>query len=951
MRLKKILPIAVGGGLGGPILIFVLLMVLYPNLLASGIVMKKLETAFGGKAEAERVFFGWKSGVEISNLLVQGEKDESPVLKVDSVHLKFAVLSLLKDKVVIKRLVVDRPEMVIHVGGAEAQKEYGRDGAPRLTPAGILAGVFADFSRIKYNLPDIIEAEINDGAFKFVNLYKDESTQVDNLNIKLTGVRPGSAARIEGECDITGGGGQDHAVVSGIFRSLDSAAALAGELAFTSGFAEVRAAADMKGPNNPGTKVLSVSIKGDLQKAIARLGAILPLPKDAKIRGNIDSELSEIVQPGGTMLLEGQTSAVDLYLKAAPFFAEPFSASSPVFSYRLGINPRDEIVKIEKSTFSADKMSIDLSGVVHTDGTVDTNVRVSVPLEELGVRLARIYIPSDKFTVTGDLTGDMKIEGALDKIITLRGRSKVENLDFKFESYYYTDPEVTIQYNLDYNQETAVMNVRTIEVGDGILAMTLEQCSVQLGENGYYQGDLDLSTDIQKVGRLLRAPEFLQLKGVGTLYLDFKGRFTSPFYEGLRVSGALGVGKVIYEAYKVTDISVNEFTLKDNHLSVVLNMLANDTPAEAVLDLDLLERVVNIKEFMLSGDEVNLGLSGAVHRDGTLQAEIHLSAPAEDILARLAQRYTYLGKVTSTGDMNSDIQVLGTIGDVITLQGFSRVKDLTVGFETYKYTDPEVKLQYHLNYNSREEAAHITNIERVSGLFISNLKNGLITLGGERYYQGKLSLDCDMKKIDSVYELPPSLKLEGVGKVDLDLKGPITRPFYKGVSASGIIAGDDVIYDDSRITVQVSDIASERLTLENGRLSTKLDMELDGIPASAVFDVDLALDPYIEAEFHTSQVPVTYVMDGGELSGLITLDVDEARGEGLNWSETLKKTLTASGNLKVEEGRVAAAEILSTVFMGLAEPGVAEHIALIMSDFSVENERIYTKEFYMEGAL
>ena len=54
MRLKKLLPVAVGGGLGGPILIFVLIMVFYPNLLLSGIIKKKLETEFGGKVEAEK---------------------------------------------------------------------------------------------------------------------------------------------------------------------------------------------------------------------------------------------------------------------------------------------------------------------------------------------------------------------------------------------------------------------------------------------------------------------------------------------------------------------------------------------------------------------------------------------------------------------------------------------------------------------------------------------------------------------------------------------------------------------------------------------------------------------------------------------------------------------------------------------------------------------------------
>lgn len=70
MRLKKLLPIALGGGLGGPILIFVLMMVFYPNLFVSGIIMNRLETEFGGKARAEAVYFGWKKGLVIIKVVL-----------------------------------------------------------------------------------------------------------------------------------------------------------------------------------------------------------------------------------------------------------------------------------------------------------------------------------------------------------------------------------------------------------------------------------------------------------------------------------------------------------------------------------------------------------------------------------------------------------------------------------------------------------------------------------------------------------------------------------------------------------------------------------------------------------------------------------------------------------------------------------------------------------------
>src|SRR3989338_9136655 len=223
MRLKKLFPVAVGGGLGGPILIFVLIMVLYPNLLLSGIIKKKLETEFGGKVEAEKVFFGWKNGIEISNLFIKDEKHDKPILKVDSVYLKFAVIPFLKDKLIIQRLVVNRPEMVIYRGEPDGQKGPSLDGAPELERSHTRKRDSTGFSRDKHPFPEIIEAVINNGTFIFTDLSSGESTKLENFNVTLTGLRPGGTVQINGECDIIGGGGQDHAVISGDASGFDSA--------------------------------------------------------------------------------------------------------------------------------------------------------------------------------------------------------------------------------------------------------------------------------------------------------------------------------------------------------------------------------------------------------------------------------------------------------------------------------------------------------------------------------------------------------------------------------------------------------------------------------------------------------------------------------------------------------------------------------------------------------
>ncbi|MFQ5957463.1 MAG: AsmA-like C-terminal region-containing protein, partial [Candidatus Brocadiales bacterium] len=158
-----------------------------------------------------------------------------------------------------------------------------------------------------------------------------------------------------------------------------------------------------------------------------------------------------------------------------------------------------------------------------------------------------------------------------------------------------------------------------------------------------------------------------------------------------------------------------------------------------------------------------------------------------------------------------------------------------------------------------------------------------------------------------------------------------------------------VVYDNYKATK----VTTERLTLKNNHLDTKLNMELNGAPVETVFDVDIAVDesggPYIEAELHASNVPVTHVMRKGRFSGLLTVDVDKAKGVGLNWNETLKKTLTANGNIKVEQGRVSAIELLSTIFMVLGHPGREYNIDLLTSDFNIQNERVSTRRAQIKG--
>jgi hypothetical protein len=452
---------------------------------------------------------------------------------------------------------------------------------------------------------------------------------------------------------------------------------------------------------------------------------------------------------------------------------------------------------------------------------------------------------------------------------------------------------------------------------------------------------------------MLKVQPLLGLEGVGEIDVNFEGNMEPPFYEGIRLTGTLDLGKSLFEGYKFANITIDEATLKGNHLYVTLHMLINGAPAEALLDLDSAEGVAKIKRFHVGDENMNLEMSGVFYSQGRFSATIDLSATLEEVKDTLARKYESLDSLTATGNTESNIEIEGTVGDVITLDGSTRIEDISLEYEGYKYAEPYVTLRYGLDYNSRDKTAYMKSASIVSDMLTSNLDNISVTLGDQGHYQGDFSLDCDIEGIYNVYPLFPFLRPKGMAEAALEFKGTIEGPFYEGLNASGYIKMDGAAYENPHINIQADDIATDGLTLRDGHLSGNVSMLLNGVPADSFVDVDLAIGtyggPYVGREFHVTELPLTYTLEGGDLKGLVTLDVYESHVEGLKWDENFQETLTAKGHVRVVEGEITATEILSTVFMKLGKPGVTQRIELIDSDFEIVDERVYTREFFMDG--
>ncbi|MCP4364161.1 MAG: hypothetical protein GY800_02555 [Planctomycetes bacterium] len=588
MRLKKLLPIAIGGGIGGPILIFVVIMAVYPNLFVRGIIMEQLEEKFGGRAKAEEVYFGWSSGVTITNLFIQSEDGEKPILKAERIELKFPILPLLRGEMIIDRLVVKHPEMVIYRGEPGGKNGPNLDGAPELEPGKPRPS--AKRRRRRFKLPSITVMEVVDGTFVFTDLYSGESTKVENLNLVVSGIKPGARAKVNGSCDIVGGGGQDHAVISGEVEGYELArlGSLNGNLNFKSGFAEVTADIDMRRAFTPGEKALTAHIKADLQKTITRLGAILALPEDVEIKGLIDSETTAVAQSGGVLRLNGRTTATSLYLNIKPFLKRPFESSTVELSHHVDVDHQEGIAHIKKLTFDSDEADLGLTGTLHMDGTVDAKLHADLPVEELLLRAAARYASVGQIKADGDFTGDLEFVGRVGDVVNIKGTSAVKDLDLDVKPFRYNDPNVSMDLDMDYDHHENLVRVKNADLTSGLVVLRLENGLLALGDDRKLKGSLNVACQIDEVHRFYKLPPSLQLAGVGTVNLDINGPIGQPFYKDLVASGTVEIDKVVYENYTVSKIIAKPVTLTDNHLSATLGMDVNGGPVDVTLDSELI---------------------------------------------------------------------------------------------------------------------------------------------------------------------------------------------------------------------------------------------------------------------------------------------------------------------------------------------------------------------------
>lgn len=112
MMSRKILGIVIGSSIGGPLFIFVMILLFNPGIFLKSKIKENLHRASQGRASVEDVTFGWSKGLGLSNFILLQKEKRRPAFRASRVQLKLSLLPLLHRRYVLHELEASELEVV-----------------------------------------------------------------------------------------------------------------------------------------------------------------------------------------------------------------------------------------------------------------------------------------------------------------------------------------------------------------------------------------------------------------------------------------------------------------------------------------------------------------------------------------------------------------------------------------------------------------------------------------------------------------------------------------------------------------------------------------------------------------------------------------------------------------------------------------------------------------------
>ncbi len=876
---RKRWPMIVGVSIGGVIGLLLILVLLIPTIMSTGMVKSKiingLEAGLNRKVQIDDINMSWSSGLDIKNIHIK-ERDDLPgdtFVRVKRILCNIDFMPLIKKQIRINDLIIDSPEIVIQKDkhGVFNYEDKGKPVVSQSTP-GIVEKSSSGVARkpgekpehtpivIPAFLSDLkIKAKVSNGKFTFIDHQVQEETSIKNFNTTLIIDSLDKPIELKSTFDIDAKGEVEHADISfnvSLVKDgkIDSGNAK-GTFNMKTGFAMITTDFDMAKFKGIGGTGLDFSMNVDLEKLTGNLAGMLGLPKGMKVEGSINSKITADGQLEKTIGVEGSTEITNLNISGGPLENNPIRQPNITLTQKADIDITNDKITIYKIGIDSTFLEMFLAGLV-TDLKSTRNLNFKIFLDLDITKLMNVIggLLPDETDIAGRLQSNINLKGR-ESVIKVKGKTDLKNLYVKMETMGpVEEPEITINHNIVYDLQNSDLELSNLSVNTGFAEIKTSGTVINHGEIGL---NILLSSNIEKLTQSLQSivslPEGLNVNGQINTEINASGHIE----EGVTLDGITTLDSINATGGPLKDSMISGLDLKFLH----------------TLDYKIKEDSVNIEKMDIESEFLKMeskggiaGLSKEMNVDYELYMEMDLDKLTEEFAGLFPVDVNMTGKgvvnldingklsaqendnVYEKIDLNGNMFMGKIIYDAYEIKDFNAGIALDDGFFTTK--DFSFKLNdgsgtVSASANLKEEKPPLVFDMKLSDVNINQNMDLLayivpVLAAPDGKLSGQLNMQFKAKGNGLDWQEDLSKSLNGEGEIEIKdghIKGGrVTSKIVKALGKSGeyefdkittrfVISDSKIINDDISVNGKEFDIGLSGWTSFDGRIEYSADTE------------------------------------------------------------------------------------------------------------------------------
>ncbi len=586
---RKRWPLIVGVSIGGVIGVLIIIVLLIPTIMSSGMVKNKiinnLETGLNRKVQIDDINMSWSSGLDIRNIHIK-ERDDLPgdtFVKVKRVLCNIDFMPLIKKQIRINDLIIDSPEIVVQKDkkGMFSYEDRSKPVASGPTP-GIVEKPAPDVARkaggkpeqtplllvIPAFLSDLkIKAKVNNGKFTFIDHQLQEETSIKNFNTTLNIDSLDKPIVLNSAFDIDAKGEIEHADISlNVSLAKDGEIDLGnakGTFNMKTSFALITTDFDMAKFKGEGGTGLDFSMNVDLEKLTGNLAGMLGLPKDMQVEGVINSKITADGQLEKTIGVEGSTEITNLNISGGPLENNPIRQPNIQLTQKADIDITNDKITIYKIGIDSNFLEMFLAGLVtELKSTRNLNFKIFLDLDITKLMNEIGGLLPDETEIAGRLQSNINLKGR-ESIVKVKGKTDLKNLYVQMGTMGpIEEPEIVINHDIVYDLQNSDLELSNLSMNTGFAEIKTFGTVINHGEVDL---NIFLSSSIVKLTQSLQGiislPEGLGIRG----QIDSKIKATGHIEEGITLDGTTTLDNISATGGPLKDNTISDLGLKLLH--------------------------------------------------------------------------------------------------------------------------------------------------------------------------------------------------------------------------------------------------------------------------------------------------------------------------------------------------------------------------------------------------